>query len=191
MRAPHANVVAILGSGSPFAVRRIYCVGRNYVEHIREMKEGEERDPPFFFQKPADAVVGNGATIPYPQFTEELHHEVELVVAIGGGGQSIGKSFDHSAPCGPIRISSTGAISKGSITLSVNGSGRQKGDLSKMIWNVSEIIANLSNHYELQPGDLIFTGTPADVGPIVPGDRLEGAIEGLGTLRATIGPRKV
>jgi fumarylpyruvate hydrolase len=227
IRAPHANVVAILGSDSPFAVRRIYCVGRNYVEHIREMKEGEERDPPFFFQKPADAVVGNGATIPYPQFTEELHHEVELVVAIGRGGQSIpaesakayifryaigidltrrdrqrearerglpweiGKSFDHSVPCGPIRISSTGAISKGSITLSVNGSGRQKGDLSKMIWNVSEIIANLSNHYELQPGDLIFTGTPAGVGPIVPGDRLEGAIEGPGTLRATIGPRKV
>ncbi|MDB5640185.1 MAG: fumarylacetoacetate hydrolase [Bradyrhizobium sp.] len=226
--APAANVVAVVGGDIPFVVRRIYCVGRNYVEHIREMKEGDERDPPFFFQKPADALVNDGATIPYPPLTDDFHHEVELVVAIGRGGQSIpfenaeahifgyaigidltrrdrqrearerglpweiGKSFDHSAPCGPIhRISSTGAISKGAIALSVNGAVRQKGDIDELIWNVPEIITNLSNHYELQPGDLIFTGTPAGVGPIVPGDRLESTIDGLGMLRIAIGPKKV
>jgi fumarylpyruvate hydrolase len=220
------TVVAVVGSDTPFAARRIYCVGRNYADHIREMKEGDERDPPFFFQKPTDALVPDGAIVPYPPLTDDLQYEVELVVAIARGGRNIergsaerhifgyaigidltrrdrqreankrglpweiGKSFDHSAPCGPLhRMASTGAMSKGAITLSVNGVGRQKGNLSQMIWNVTDIIANLSTHYQLQPGDLIFTGTPAGVGPIVTGDRLECAIDGLGTLRISIGPK--
>jgi fumarylpyruvate hydrolase len=219
------TLVPVVGSDMPFAVRRIYCVGRNYLDHIREMNEADERDPPFFFQKPTDAVVFDGAIVPYPPLTDDLQYEVELVVAIARGGRNIdvgtaemhifgyaigidltrrdrqreankrglpweiGKSFDHSAPCGSLHpIASTGPVSKGAITLSVNGVGRQNSDLSRMIWNVPEIIANLSSHYELHSGDLIFTGTPAGVGPIVPGDRLECAIERLGTLRITIGP---
>jgi fumarylpyruvate hydrolase len=219
------NTVPVVGSAVPFPVRRIYCVGRNYVAHIREMKESDERDPPFFFQKPPDAIVGDKAVVPYPPLTNDLHYEVELAVAIGQGGRNIpvhdaeshifgyaigidltrrdrqreagkrglpweiGKSFDHSAPCGPIHpISGTGAIRKGPITLSVNGEMRQRGDISEMIWNVPEIIANLSAQYELRPGDLIFTGTPSGVGPIVPGDEIECAIGGLGKLQITIGP---
>jgi fumarylpyruvate hydrolase len=224
---PSAGVytVPVVGNTQPFPVRRIYCVGRNYVAHIQEMKESDERDPPFFFQKPADAIVGDGAAVPYPPLTSDLHYEVELAVAIGRAGRDIsvhdaeshifgyaigidltrrdrqreagkrglpweiGKSFDHSAPCGPIHsISVTGAIRKGPITLSVNGEMRQRGDISEMIWNVPEIIANLSTQYELRPGDLIFTGTPSGVGPLVPGDEIECAIGGLGKLRIAIGP---
>jgi fumarylpyruvate hydrolase len=210
-----------------FPVRRVYCVGRNYVEHIREMKEGDERDPPFFFQKPTDAIVADGSTIPYPQHTEDFHHEIELVVAINKGGRNIpvsaacdhifgyavgidmtrrdrqreardlgqpwevGKSFDRSAPCGPIYpVSSVGHLKKGAITLSVNDQLRQRGDLSELIWNVPEIISNLSRHYELAPGDVIFTGTPAGVGAVVPGDRLEGSVDGLGSLTIVIGNRE-
>lgn len=224
---PAPTTVEVVGSATRFSVRRVYCVGRNYIDHIREMNEASERDPPFFFQKPADAVVPDGAIVPYPPLTDDLQYEVELVVAIARGGRNIdaasaethifgyaigidltrrdrqreankrglpweiGKSFDHSAPCGPIhRIASTGAISNGAIMLSVNGVCRQSSDLAQMIWNVPEIIANLSTHYQLQPGDLIFTGTPAGVGPLVPGDRLECAIEGLGTLRISIGPQQ-
>jgi fumarylpyruvate hydrolase len=227
LAAPAAMTLAVVGSDRPFPVRRIYCVGRNYLDHIREMKEADERNPPFFFQKPTDAVVPDGATVPYPSATDDFQFEVELVAAIGRGGSDIstdeaeahifgyaigidltrrdlqreaakrglpwemGKSFDHSAPCGPIHcIASTGAIRKGAITLSVNGTGRQKSDIAYMIWNVAEVIANLSRQYELHQGDLIFTGTPAGVGPVVPGDRLECAIEGLGTLRINIGPKK-
>ena len=215
--------LAIIGSDRMFPVRRIYCVGRNYIEHIREMKEADERDPPFFFQKPADAIVPDGGVISYPMLTADFQHEIELVVAIGRGGRTvavnsaaelifgyavgldmtrrdrqrearerslpweIGKSFDQSAPCGPIHpVSRVGHFHKGAITLAVNGIERQRGDLSQLIWSVAEIISNLSHHYELQAGDLIFTGTPAGVGPLVPGDRLEGVIEGLGTLRITI-----
>lgn len=214
----------IAGAAGLFPVRRIYCVGRNYLDHIREMKEADERDPPFFFQKPRDSIVGDGATIPYPLFTSDLQYEIELVVAIGKGGQAIsveeaeryifgyavgidltrrdrqreardralpwemGKSFDQSAPCGPVhRIDHTGPISRGRISLSVNGVERQAGDIRNMIWNVAEIISNLSAQYALRPGDLIFTGTPAGVGPIVPGDQLIGAIEGLADLRLVIG----
>lgn len=217
------RALPIVGSHGTFLVRRIYCVGRNYVEHIREMKEGDERDPPFFFQKPPDALVADDGVISYPMLTNDFHHEIELVVALGGGGREIsveaapelifgyavgldmtrrdrqrearerglpweiGKSFDQSAPCGPIHpVSRVGHFEKGRITLAVNGVERQRGDLSELIWNVPEIISNLSRHYELHGGDLIFTGTPAGVGPVVPGDRLEGAIEGLGTLRVTI-----
>lgn len=225
--APAVHALPIAGSEEMFAVRRIYCVGRNYVAHIREMKEADERDPPFFFQKPPDALVQDGATVAYPLLTDDFQHEIELVVALGGGGHAIpveaanglifgyaigldmtrrdrqrearerglaweiGKSFDQSAPCGPIHpVSAVGHLTKGAITLSVNGVPRQRGDLSQLIWNVPEIISNLSRQYELKAGDIIFTGTPAGVGAVGPGDKLEGTIEGLGTLRITIGERK-
>ena len=220
-------VLAVAGDAQAFPVRRVYCVGRNYVEHIREMKEGDERDPPFFFQKPSDAVVANGAELAYPPCTKDFQHEIELVVAIGKDGANVavddalahvfgyavgidmtrrdrqremrermlpwemGKSFDESAPCGPLHPAARiGHIGSGAISLSVNGEMRQKGDLTQMIWNVPEIIANLSTQYELKAGDLIFTGTPAGVGPVLPGDRIEGAIEGLDTIHFTIGSRK-
>ncbi|GAB7524553.1 fumarylacetoacetate hydrolase family protein [Paraburkholderia sp. 2C] len=220
-------VLAIAGGASAFPVRRVYCVGRNYVEHIREMKEGDERDPPFFFQKPSDAIVANGAELAYPPCTEDFQHEIELVVAIGTDGMNIpvsdaldhvfgyavgidmtrrdrqremrermlpwemGKSFDASAPCGALHpVERIGHIGRGAISLSVNGEVRQRGDLAQMIWNVPEIVANLSTQYELKAGDLIFTGTPAGVGPVVPGDRIVGAIEGLDTIQFTVGARK-
>ncbi len=226
--APEVHVLPVAGSREVFAVRRIYCVGRNYIDHVREMKEADERDPPFFFQKPADALVQDGATIAYPMLTDDFHHEIELVVALGDSGRAlpaesanqlifgyavgldmtrrdrqrearqrglpwdIGKSFDHSAPCGPIHpVSAVGHLDKGAITLRVNGVERQRGDLSQLIWSVPEVISNLSHHYALKAGDLIFTGTPAGVGAVKPGDRLEGAIAGLGTLHITIGAKEV
>lgn len=216
----------VVGQDTSFQVRRIYCVGRNYLDHIREMKEADERDPPFFFQKPTDAIVQHGAMVPYPAATNDFQFEVELVAAIGRGGSNIpveiaethifgyaigidltrrdlqrdaakrglpwemGKSFDYSAPCGPIhRIEATGAIRKGAISLSVNGAQRQKGDIGQMIWNVPEIIGQLSSQYELFPGDIILTGTPAGVGPLVPGDVVDCSIEQLGTLQIRIGPK--
>ena len=218
-------LAAVKGSQNGFEVRRIYCVGRNYLDHIREMKEADERDPPFFFQKPTDSLVNDGATVAYPAATKDFQFEVELVVAIGKAGRNIavdaaakhifgyaigidftrrdlqreardrawpwemGKSFDQSAPCGPIHpIAGTGEITRGTIALSVNGAQKQKGDIAQMIWNVAEIISNLSKQYKLEPGDLIYTGTPAGVGPVVPGDRIECAIDGLGTLRIAVGP---
>jgi len=221
--AHEVHALPIVGSQARFPVRRIYCVGRNYVDHIREMKEADERDPPFFFQKPADALVLDGGVVAYPTVTSDFHHEIELVVALGRGGKAvdvksapdlifgyavgldmtrrdrqrdsrerglpweIGKSFDQSAPCGPLHpVTRVGHVAKGSITLAVNGQARQRGDIAQLIWSVPEIIANLSREYELQPGDLIFTGTPAGVGPVGPGDRLEGEIDGLGTLRITV-----
>ncbi|MBN8942991.1 MAG: fumarylacetoacetate hydrolase family protein [Rhizobiales bacterium] len=225
--APEPVVLPVVGSEAVFAVRRLYCVGRNYVDHIREMKEGDERDPPFFFQKPADAIVGDGGAVPYPTHTDDFQHEIELVAAIGRGGRNIpvaqaldhvfgyavgidltrrdrqreardlrlpwevGKSFDRSAPCGPLHAAVEGGhITAGAISLSVNGKTRQTGDIGQMIWNVAEIVANLSRHYALAPGDLIFTGTPAGVGPVVPGDRLEGTVAGLGRLTITITARE-
>lgn len=214
----------VSGSEATFQVRRIYCVGRNYLDHIREMKESDERDPPFFFQKPTDAIVHDGATVPYPPATRDFQYEVELVVAIGMGGRDIpvdsaerhifgyaigidltrrdlqreagkrglawemGKSFDQSAPCGPIhRIGETGPIRTGRIALLVNGAPHQSGDIAQMIWNVPEIIAQLSLQYELKAGDLIMSGTPAGVGQVVPHDRIVCSIEKLGTLEITIG----
>ena len=219
-------VLQVASTASVFPVRRVYCVGRNYVEHIREMKEGDERDPPFFFQKPSDAIVANGAELSYPPCTDDFQHEIELVVAIREGGADIpvhealghifgyavgidmtrrdrqrearermlpweiGKSFDESAPCGPLHtVERVGHICQGTISLSVNSQMRQKGDLSQMIWNVPEIIANLSTQYALKAGDLIFTGTPAGVGPVAPGDRIEGAIDGLDAIHFSIGSR--
>ncbi len=223
--APRQAVAAVAGGGE-FPVHRIYCVGRNYAEHAQEMGFSG-REPPFFFLKPADAVLpvpdGETGAMDYPPQTANLHHEVELVVAIGRGGRdiavadaashvwgyaigldmtrrdlqnemkkqgrpwSIGKGFDQSAPIGPLQpIARTGALTRGAITLSVNGTPRQKGDLSELIWNVDETIAALSQAWLLQPGDLIFTGTPAGVGAVVRGDVMEAAIEGLGTLRVAV-----
>lgn len=217
--------VAVQGGGE-FPVHRIYCVGRNYAEHAQEMGFSG-REPPFFFMKPADAVVnvadGTAGHMAYPPQTKNLHHEIELVVAIGVGGRDIavadavrhiwgyavgldmtrrdlqnemkkqgrpwciGKGFDQSAPIGPLRpIGKTGELNRGAITLSVNGVLRQKGDLSELIWNVAETISTLSAAWELQPGDLIFTGTPAGVGAVVSGDLMEGAIEGLGELKVMV-----
>ncbi len=220
---PSLHALPVVGSTDLFAVRRIYCVGRNYLDHVREMKEADERDPPFFFQKPADAVVQDGATIAYPMDTEDFQHEIELVVALKGSARrisveaanslifgyavgldmtrrdrqrearerriawEIGKSFDQSAPCSAINpLSSTGHVQSGAITLSVNGIERQRGDISDLIWDVAEIISKLSHQYELKPGDLIFTGTPAGVGAVHPGDRLDGSINGVGRLTITI-----
>ena len=221
-----APTVLLVAGGGLFPVRRIYCVGRNYVSHIREMKEADERDPPFFFQKPRDAIVGDGAVVPYPPDTNDFQYEIELVAAIGKDGRDIdvakaldhvwgyavgieltrrdrqrdardlqlpweaGKSFDHSAPCGPIYpASKVGHPSAGAITLSVNGAEHQRGDLKEMIWNVAEIVAQLSRQMLLRTGDLIMTGTPAGVGPVIPGDVMVGAVEGLGTLTITVGDK--
>ena len=223
--APVQPAVPVAGGGL-FPVHRIYCVGRNYAEHAQEMGF-TGREPPFFFMKPADSIVnvadGTTGAMPYPTLTTNLHHEVELVVAIGTGGRNIaaadaarhiwgyavgldmtrrdlqndmkkqgrpweiGKAFDASAPIGPLHpISATGELTRGAITLMVNGSPRQKGDLSELIWSVSETIEVLSRAWALEPGDLIFTGTPAGVGAVVAGDVMEAAIDGLGTLRVRI-----
>ncbi len=222
---PAQPAVPVIGGGL-FPVHRIYCVGRNYAEHAQEMGF-TGREPPFFFLKPADAVlpVADGAVgeMAYPSLTGNLHHEIELVVAIGIGGRDIpaadalrhiwgyavgldmtrrdlqndmkkqgrpwciGKAFEASAPIGPLHaIAQTGELTQGAITLSVNGTQRQKGDLRELIWNVAETIETLSKAWTLQPGDLIFTGTPAGVAAVVAGDLIEGDIEGLGTLRVRV-----
>ena len=222
---PPLTAVPVAGGGD-FPVHRIYCVGRNYAEHAQEMGF-TGREPPFFFLKPADAVVPVAADaigeMPYPPLTHNLHHEVELVVAIGVGGRDIavadaashvwgyavgldmtrrdlqgemkkqgrpwciGKAFDRSAPIGPILPRKvTGELARGAITLAVNGARRQAGDLSELIWNVDETIAEISRAWMLMPGDLVFTGTPAGVGAVVVGDLIEASIEGLGTLRVRV-----
>jgi fumarylpyruvate hydrolase len=220
---PQASL-AVAGSGQLFPVRRVWCVGRNYLEHIKEMGQ-DAREPPFFFSKPADALVRDGSTITYPSLTKDLHHEVELVVALKGGGHhikaalandliwgygvgidltrrdlqiasreikrpwEIGKAFDGSAPCGPlVPASQIGHPAKGRITLKCNGTLRQDGDLSQMIWNVPEVIEKLSEMVALEPGDVIFTGTPSGVAATVAGDRLECEVEGVGKLTVTLGP---
>lgn len=224
--APTVAALPIVGSDKLFPVRRIYCVGRNYLDHIREMKEADEREPPFFFQKPTDAIVQDGATVPYPPDTADFQFEIELVAAIAKPGRDIkaanandhilgyavgieltrrdrqremremmlpwerGKSFDFSAPCGPLqRAQAIGHPKSGAISLSVNGSAKQSGDISNMIWNVPEIVAKLSSSYRLEAGDLIFTGTPAGVGPVQPGDKLHGLVAGVGSITVTIGPK--
>jgi len=219
---PPIPSVEISGTEQRFPVHRIYCVGRNYAEHAREMGSDPKVEPPVFFTKPADAIVPSGGAIPYPPRTANLHYEVELVVAIGGAGRNIaagqarrhifgyavgndltrrdlqgaskkkglpwdtGKAFDASAPIGAIRPVSLGHVERGRIWLAVNGEIRQQSDVSEMIWGVPEIIAELSTLFELKAGDLIYTGTPAGVGPLNPGDRIECGIEGLESLRNTI-----
>ncbi len=209
----------VSGSDKRFPVGRIYCVGRNYADHAREMGHDPDREPPFFFMKPANSVVQNNAALAYPVGTKDVHHEIELVVAIGRGGKNIavdkalshvwgygvgldmtrrdiqgeakkqgrpwemGKAFDESAPCTALRpASEIGHPGKGAITLKVNGQVKQTGDLAMQIWSVPEQIAYLSNLVTLQPGDLIFSGTPAGVGPVRAGDKLEGHVDGVGDL---------
>lgn len=213
----------VKGSEARFPVHRIYCVGQNYADHALEMGGDPTRNPPFFFQKNPDCLVIDGGDFPYPSRTEDVHHEIELVVALKSGGSDIAvekardhifgyavgidmtrrdlqavakkagrpwevaKAFDHSAPCSAVvPVSETGFVENGSITLSINGEPRQSGDLNQMIWKVAETISYLSSLFELQPGDLIFTGTPAGVGAVKRGDRLEGRIEGIGTVTATV-----
>lgn len=214
--APAQPSLTVVGSQARFPVHRIYCVGRNYAAHAREMGRDPDREPPFFFLKPADAVI-EGGDVPYPPATSNLHYELEMVVAIGAGGADIppqnaldhvygyavgldltrrdlqmqareigrpwdaAKSFDHSAPCSPIRAAgSTGHPEHGRIWLQVNGTIRQDSDIDKMIWSVPEIIGHLSTLFTLQPGDLIYSGTPQGVGAVRRGDRLRGGVEGVG-----------
>ena len=215
--------VPIAGSTEMFPVRRIYCIGRNYAAHAIEMGSDPTREPPFFFQKPTDAIQvvppGKIADHSYPTLTKNYHYEVELVAALSKGGRNIpmdkalelvygyalgldmtrrdlqrgmgdqkkpweiGKSFDQSAPIGPIhKVAQTGHYTKGSIWLKVNGVVKQQGDLSELIWNIPETISFLSKMITLRPGDLIMSGTPAGVGPVQRGDRLEGFVEGVGSL---------
>jgi fumarylpyruvate hydrolase len=220
---PATPSIPVVGQKGRFPVHRVYCVGRNYAAHAREMGKDPEKEPPFFFLKPADAIVPEGGRIHYPPGTSNLHHEIELVVAIHREGFQIpaakalehvygyavgldmtrrdlqmqardmgrpwdfGKAFDESAPLSAIYpVASHGHHSAGRITLKVNGELRQGADLQDMIWSVPETIAFLSNYYRLQPGDLIFTGTPAGVGPVKKGDVLRGEVQGVGELEVTI-----
>jgi fumarylpyruvate hydrolase len=213
----------IVGNEKRFPVRRIYCVGRNYLDHIRETAGADEREPPFFFQKPTDAILENGGEFPYPPKSEKTHHEIELVVAIGTRGKEIkaenaldhvygytagidmtrrdlqgvakemrrpweaGKSFDRAAPCSAIvPAADIGHPDSGRIWLAVNDEIRQDGDLAQQIWNVSESIVHLTTLFELVPGDLIMTGTPAGVGSVNPGDKITGGIDGIAEIAVTV-----
>jgi len=213
----------VVGNQERFPVRRIYCVGRNYLDHIRETAGADEREPPFFFQKPTDAILENGGEFPYPPQSNKTHHEIELVVAIGTGGKEIkkenaldhvygytvgidmtrrdlqgvakdmrrpweaGKAFDHAAPCSAIvPAADIGHPETGRIWLAVNDEIRQDGDLGQQIWNVSESIAHLTTLFELVPGDLIMTGTPAGVGSVKPGDKITGGIDGIADISITV-----
>ena len=215
---------AVRGTDARYAVRRIFCVGRNYADHAREMGSDPTREPPFYFTKPATALTPSGNTVPYPTETRNYHYEMELVLAIGapvfkvtpeaavaaiwgyaagldmtrrdlqseakaaGRPWDTAKGFDQSAILGEIvRVSDVGRLDKGAITLAVNGVQKQHGDLADMIWHQAEIVSNLSHLYRLHPGDLIYTGTPAGVGAVVPGDVLTGRIEGLGEITLTVG----
>jgi fumarylpyruvate hydrolase len=224
---PPATVsVPVVGLAERFPVNRVYCVGRNYEEHAKEMGF-TGREPPFFFLKPANALVvieeGQTGDMPYPSLTQNFHHEIEMVVAIGTGGKNIkaadamkhiygyavgldmtrrdlqneakklgrpwdiGKGFDHSAPIGPItRAADAGDIENAEIYLQVNGQDRQRSDTSKLIWNIAESIEHLSAAWELQPGDLILSGTPAGVAAVVAGDTLVGGVAGIGTLTVKV-----
>ena len=218
--------VPVVGKAERFPVHRIYCVGRNYEEHAKEMGF-TGREPPFFFLKPADTLVlvnpGETGTMPYPPLTNNLHHEIELVVAIGKGGKNIqaadafshiygyavgldmtrrdlqgemkkqgrpwciGKAFDHSAPMGPITpAAQAGDVVNAELFVQVNGSDRQRSNVNKLIWNIAETIEHLSAAWELQPGDLIFTGTPEGVAAVVRGDAMVGGVAGLGELKVKV-----
>ena len=215
--------VPVAGTADSFPVRRVYCVGRNYAAHAREMGFDPDREPPFFFCKPADAVVpvaeGSTLTLPYPPETANFHYEIELVAAIGRGGADIpveqalehvwgyavgldmtrrdlqmkmreagrpwelGKAFDLSGPIGPLHpAGSFKDIDKAGIWLQVNGTDKQKSDIGKLIWSVAETVSYLSRYFRLEAGDLIYTGTPEGVGPVVRGDRMVGGVDGLGTI---------
>ena len=221
--APPPQASVPVEGGGAFPVRRIYCVGRNYAEHAREMGHDPDAEPPFFFSKPADAVVTDGGAVPYPPETGNLHYEIELVAAIGTGGRNIAvedamrhvwgyaagidftrrdlqalakkagrpwevaKGFDHSGPIGTIVPADKVPLPlTGRIELSVNGETRQAADISDMIWDLPHVIAELSRYFELCPGDLIFTGTPAGVGVVQRGDRVSGSIARIGRVETTI-----
>ena len=218
--------VPVIGKAEQFPIHRIYCVGRNYEEHAKEMGF-TGREPPFFFIKPNDSIIvvnqGETGTMPYPSLTKNLHHEIELVVAIGRGGKNIqasdalqhvygyavgldmtrrdlqgemkkqgrpwciGKGFDHSAPIGPITpAEQAGDVARAEIYITVNGQDRQRSNTSQLIWNIAETIEHLSAAWELQPGDLIFTGTPEGVGAVVAGDTMIGGVAGLGELHVNV-----
>jgi fumarylpyruvate hydrolase len=229
-RTPFAvgmTAIPVVGSDEVFPVRRIYCIGRNYAAHAREMGSDPNREPPFFFQKPTDAIqfvaVGTVPDHPYPSLTKNYHYEAELVACIGKGGRNIpvasalehvwgytlgldmtrrdlqramgdekkpweiGKSFDHSAPIGPVhRVAQIGHFTQGAIWLKVNGATKQSANLNQMIWSVAEQIAKLSEANELFPGDIIYSGTPENVGPVVRGDVIEMHIDGLPNLSVKI-----
>jgi len=219
--------IPIAGSNQQFPVRRIYCIGRNYAAHAREMGSDPTREPPFFFQKPTDAIqiAPPGVTIdhPYPTLTRNYHYEVELVAALGKGGRDIpperaldlvfgytvgldmtrrdlqramgdekkpweiGKSFDHSAVLGPLQpYAKTGHLAQGAIWLKVNGEVKQNANLNQMIWNVAEQVSNLSRAFELMPGDIIYSGTPENVGPVIRGDVMDAHIEGIPDIRVKV-----
>lgn len=217
--------VAVVAQQARFPVNRIYCVGRNYAAHAREMGSSPERESPFFFSKPANAVTDNGVTLPFPAHTQDLHHEVELVVALSGAalaekgeqlslaqakaaiyGYAVGidftrrdlqaeakekarpwdtaKGFDNSAPVSALTpVAEAGNIETANISLLVNGEQRQQGMISDLIWSIPELIAELSTYFCLRPGDLIFTGTPAGVSAVLPGDVMEGRVDNLETLK--------
>ncbi|WP_321794858.1 fumarylacetoacetate hydrolase family protein [Caballeronia sp. J97] len=222
---PAVYSLAVASEEARFPINRIFCIGRNYAEHAREMGKDPERDPPFFFMKPANAIVQAGKgeiSIPYPSKTQNFHYEVELVVAIRKGGSDIdsadanehvfgyavgldmtrrdlqlearekgrpwefGKSFSKSAPIGPIHRAEGRPIDDASIKLAVNGQVKQLSNVSQLIWSVAESIAHLSQFDALEPGDLIMTGTPAGVGPVVRGDLMTAAIEKLGQIQVRV-----
>lgn len=220
---PPPVTARIAGTDALFPVRRIYCVGRNYAAHAREMGYDPDREPPFFFGKPADSLLPETAAVPFPSSTHDFHHEVELVVALARGGRDIpvavaeaaifgygigidwtrrdlqaeakvqgrpwdaAKGFDHSATLGPLHAAAAvGHPARGRIWLAVNGALHQDADLSTLIWSVPEVIASLSRLFELRPGDLVYTGTPAGVGPVQRGDRVTCGIEGLGEISTSI-----
>ena len=221
--APAVVSLAVEGSSARFPVNRIYCVGRNYAEHAREMGHDPNKEAPFFFMKPSTAIVTDGGDFPYPSLSKDVHHEMEMVVAIGKGGSNIssakalehvygygvgldmtrrdlqgeakkmgrpwdtGKAFDYSAPCSALLpAAKIGHPSTGEIVLEVNGEVRQKSDLSQLIWNVPDTIAFLSTLFELQPGDLIYSGTPAGVAAVKKGDVMTGRVAGVGSISVKV-----
>jgi len=221
--APGVVSLAVEGSSARFPVNRIYCVGRNYAEHAREMGHDPNKEPPFFFMKPSTAIVTDGGDFPYPSLSKDVHHEMEMVVAIGKGGSNIspakalehvygygvgldmtrrdlqgeakkmgrpwdtGKAFDYSAPCSAlVPAAKIGHPCTGEIVLEVNGEVRQKSDLSQLIWNVPDTIAFLSTLFELQPGDLIYSGTPAGVAAVKKGDVMTGRVAGVGSISVKV-----
>ena len=219
---PPIVALAVAGTDAMFPVRRVYCIGRNYAAHAVEMCHDPDREPPFFFQKNADNLDASGE-FPYPPHSSDVHHEVEMAVALKSGGTNIpldealehvfgyavsidmtrrdlqgeakkqgrpweiGKAFERSAPVGPIHpVSELGHLDHGRVELKVNGDMRQEGDLNQMIWKVPEMISHLSEYFELASGDVILSGTPAGVGPVARGDRMEASVEGIGTLSVSV-----
>jgi len=221
--APPQPSLPVRGTSARFPLRRVYCVGRNFAAHAVEMGHDPDKEPPFFFQKNPDNILSDGRDFPYPPMTDDLHHEIEMVVALSGGGRDIAvgdaldllfgygvgldmtrrdiqaglkksarpweaaKAFEHSAPCSElVRAADIGHPADGAVWLKVNGETRQQGDLNQMIWKTAEIIAELSKLFELAPGDLIMTGTPAGVGAVQRGDVMQAHIAGVGTFETTV-----